>query len=679
MWSASTWMRSCARRARAARAGSRAGGVLGVDDAARGVAALAAEVELPVVAVEADAQLVGEARMCSGPSRTQISTTSRWHRPSPARSVSSMWASSCRRGRGRRRRRPGRSWCSTRRRALGDDDHAAVLGGAQREVEPGDAGADHQVVRFEHARNLAPRTAAVRGGSSGVLRSAGSMRLRRTPTICYRRGSVGSPSRARVCAVAGAGWACRCRRRRARRCARATASDGTVEFTNPARRSAGPAATFWARERGDGVVEFTNMPPVGSRWKVWLSTGPGKAAALRGTHRHRAGAGHVAGALLALRPAHSGSAVVLRHPRGADPRRDQDRVRLRSQRRVERRRQGPDAAHARHGAPDGRDRPLRSAAEHHGRRALSASAGAALLQDAGAIERGRGRRAHAVCSYDEKIKVIAGYHAGPGRSRNTAACRPTRPRAPMSPRSCGATIATARRRPPTPRWRSDDGRLSEPPSGSSQPPPLGGDRRLTSPPDADVRRAPGQRRRPGGRASATTRPRPRCCARWRVAPERPARAEFAGAGPVQARAPRRGARHLSRDRDARAQRPRRAPQPGTARAQGRARRRGGRRARDGGAPGARRQAVLELPRLRLRALRRRGRGGGGVPARRSGRGRRRAGGRARAAGGRRRGGDVDVAAVAPAPDAPGPPPPPRGAGVRASVAPRAVDRRCRRA
>jgi soluble lytic murein transglycosylase-like protein len=31
------------------------------------------------------------------------------------------------------------------------------------------------------------------------------------------------------------------------------------------------------------VVEFTNLPPVGARWKVWLRTGPGKAAALRGT------------------------------------------------------------------------------------------------------------------------------------------------------------------------------------------------------------------------------------------------------------------------------------------------------------------------------------------------------------------------------------------------------------
>ena len=43
------------------------------------------------------------------------------------------------------------------------------------------------------------------------------------------------------------------------------------------------SGTFWSRERDDGIVEFTNLPPVGARWKVWLRTGPGKASALRGT------------------------------------------------------------------------------------------------------------------------------------------------------------------------------------------------------------------------------------------------------------------------------------------------------------------------------------------------------------------------------------------------------------
>jgi hypothetical protein len=88
-----------------------------------------------------------------------------------------------------------------------------------------------------------------------------------------------------------------------------TRSDGTEEFTNvrpaakewrrvrepaagkgvvqpppgpaPARSSAG-GGIIWGRENDDGTVEFTNLHPVGARWKVLYRTGPGKAAALRG-------------------------------------------------------------------------------------------------------------------------------------------------------------------------------------------------------------------------------------------------------------------------------------------------------------------------------------------------------------------------------------------------------------
>ncbi len=44
------------------------------------------------------------------------------------------------------------------------------------------------------------------------------------------------------------------------------------------------AGTFWMRERADGVFEFTNKPQAQSqgKWKVWLKSGPGKASALRG-------------------------------------------------------------------------------------------------------------------------------------------------------------------------------------------------------------------------------------------------------------------------------------------------------------------------------------------------------------------------------------------------------------
>jgi Transglycosylase SLT domain len=65
-----------------------------------------------------------------------------------------------------------------------------------------------------------------------------------------------------------------------------TNRDGTVEFTNRARvagaQEGSDGGTFWARERADGIVEFTNKRPVGANWKVWLKTGPGKASALRG-------------------------------------------------------------------------------------------------------------------------------------------------------------------------------------------------------------------------------------------------------------------------------------------------------------------------------------------------------------------------------------------------------------
>ena len=66
-----------------------------------------------------------------------------------------------------------------------------------------------------------------------------------------------------------------------------TRSDGIVESTTRrSGRAAGGSSTdggtFWARERANGVVEFTNLRPVGARWKVWLKTGPGKASALRG-------------------------------------------------------------------------------------------------------------------------------------------------------------------------------------------------------------------------------------------------------------------------------------------------------------------------------------------------------------------------------------------------------------
>jgi hypothetical protein len=67
-----------------------------------------------------------------------------------------------------------------------------------------------------------------------------------------------------------------------------TRKDGVVEFSNQknpkprAEASGSVGGTFWSRERSDGIVEFTNTRPAGANWKVWLKTGPGKAAAVRG-------------------------------------------------------------------------------------------------------------------------------------------------------------------------------------------------------------------------------------------------------------------------------------------------------------------------------------------------------------------------------------------------------------
>jgi len=88
-----------------------------------------------------------------------------------------------------------------------------------------------------------------------------------------------------------------------------TRGDGTVEFTSAPRTGRGwnevssldrvapnetpnstitlprarPASVVWTRERRDGTIEFTNLQPVGRRWKVLFRLGPGKASALRGT------------------------------------------------------------------------------------------------------------------------------------------------------------------------------------------------------------------------------------------------------------------------------------------------------------------------------------------------------------------------------------------------------------
>jgi hypothetical protein len=63
---------------------------------------------------------------------------------------------------------------------------------------------------------------------------------------------------------------------------------GSVPGAKPGAEAVAPppvraASTIWSRENEDGTLEFTNMSPIGSRWRVLYRTGPGKAASVRGT------------------------------------------------------------------------------------------------------------------------------------------------------------------------------------------------------------------------------------------------------------------------------------------------------------------------------------------------------------------------------------------------------------
>jgi soluble lytic murein transglycosylase-like protein len=171
------------------------------------------------------------------------------------------------------------------------------------------------------------------------------------------------------------------------------------------------AGTFWVRERADGVVEFTNKTPTSGKWKVWLKTGPGKAAALRGSTD--------------LVPARDTSPA--RYGRFDDHIRDQQ---------------------AFYGIPEALVRAIIKTESDYDPRVVSSVGAQGLMQlmpdtarlmgvtdpfdprqnimggarylqvlarrfckgTGGGTTTGQG----AVCSEDERVKVIAAYHAGPG-------------------------------------------------------------------------------------------------------------------------------------------------------------------------------------------------------------------------------------------------------------------------
>jgi len=214
--------------------------------------------------------------------------------------------------------------------------------------------------------------------------------------------------------------------------------DGTMEFTNAPTASSSwravpgsdprpaaatsrehvPAAAridsvVWTRERGDGVVEFTNLPPVGRQWKVLFRIGPGKASAMRGDSD-----------LVAPR-----DTSQARYQRYDDHIRDQQAYFAVPQalvRAVIKTESDYDPNVVSSAGALGLMQLMPATARAMGVTNVwdprqNIMGGARYLQTLAkrfcrtpAVGRGEGGGAAFVCSDDEMIKVLAGYHAGPG-------------------------------------------------------------------------------------------------------------------------------------------------------------------------------------------------------------------------------------------------------------------------
>ena len=178
-------------------------------------------------------------------------------------------------------------------------------------------------------------------------------------------------------------------------------------------RTRGSSSVVWTRERDDGTVEFTNLPPVGRHWKVLFRFGPGKASAARGSSD--------------LVPARDTSAA--RYTRFDDHIRDQQ---------------------ACYGIPQALVRAVIRTESDFDPHVVSSAGAQGLMQLMPATARAMGvtnvwdprqnimggarylqvlakrycqtpalggsaaQTASLVCSLEEKVKVLAGYHAGPG-------------------------------------------------------------------------------------------------------------------------------------------------------------------------------------------------------------------------------------------------------------------------
>jgi len=218
-----------------------------------------------------------------------------------------------------------------------------------------------------------------------------------------------------------------------------TRADGTVEFTSAPRqghgwdtissaedpRAANPAPevislprtrganVVWTRERDDGTVEFTNLQPVGRRWKVLFRLGPGKASSVRGTSD--------------LVPARDTSSA--RYTRYDDHIRDQQAcfgIPQALVRAVIRTESDFDPNVVSSAGAQGLMQLMPATARAMGvtnvwdprQNIMGGSRYLQLLAKrycrTPAVGGSEGRSASFVCSFEEKIKVVAGYHAGPG-------------------------------------------------------------------------------------------------------------------------------------------------------------------------------------------------------------------------------------------------------------------------
>ncbi len=174
-----------------------------------------------------------------------------------------------------------------------------------------------------------------------------------------------------------------------------------------------PANIVWTREHEDGVVEFTNLQPVGRKWKVLFKFGPGKAAAARGSSD--------------LVPARDTSAA--RYTRYDDHIRDQQACYGIPQalvRAVIRTESDFDPHVVSRVGAQGLMQLMPATARAMGVTNVwdprqNIMGGSRYLQvlakrycHTPALGNSAGKTASLICSLDEKIKVLSGYHAGPG-------------------------------------------------------------------------------------------------------------------------------------------------------------------------------------------------------------------------------------------------------------------------